>query len=134
MDSFPIELIENILRFCSGSQFSRSARVSTIWSKAKQNIERTDDSFWRKRCQQEIQHYLIEELNPYRKPLDLLDGFQCKELYVKWFRTQTVDKLPKQCFKYSESFGSTFSGFENITALTVTGIDPQLLYPYLTSL
>ena len=122
MDSFPIELIENILQFCTGSQFSLSSRVSTIWWKAKQNIERTDHSFWRNRCQQEIQHNLIEELNPYHKPLDLLDSHQCKQLYIRWFRTQTIDKLPKEFFKCSETFGSTFSNFENVTALTVTGI------------
>ena len=122
LNQFPLELIENILRQSTGSQFSRCSRVSTLWLKAKQNIDRTDEWFWQKKCREEIQWSLIEELNPYHKPLDLLTGDECKELYIRWFRTQRVDKLPKEVFHFNETFGSTFNGFENITSLTVTGL------------
>lgn len=121
MESLPLELIEHILSFCSGSQVCVSARVSTTWLRARQNLERANRHFWLFRCRQEIPDQLIHDLNTWLRPLDQLEEEECKKLYQKWYRTGGVVRDPNAILESHTTFGSDRNLARTVSSLAVSG-------------
>lgn len=124
MNTFPLELIENIFYFLDGASFSRLSRVNLTWCLAKQNVEK-NDSIWRRFCAREIDPEIIDEINGMKgEKIQQISEDNCKMIYQKWYRTRQI----AQCKVKQIPFEEEFNFYEEIRVIKSTGELKRLLF------
>lgn len=117
MNTFPLELIENIFYFLDGASFSRLSRVNLTWCLAKQNVEK-NHSIWRRLCAREIDPEIIDEINGMKgEKIEQISEDNCKMIYKKWYRTRQI----AQCKVKQIPFEEEFDFYEEIRVIKSTG-------------
>jgi hypothetical protein len=129
LDSFPLEVLQNIFKHFDVRTFSISPLVSPYWRHAIANLEHKENStIWKEYCDKNIDPYMFGQLSKIYRSDTLFDNLYYKDIYITWFYYKNLDYWTRSRVlfrrRYAESLDRNEVGHQNFVKIEISGNAP----------